>query len=63
MRLADFGLPAVMECKRCHEIREIDNGGVPCDPDHPYYHKWICDKCMDEIQSEEVNEDAADQTT
>jgi hypothetical protein len=21
MRLADFGLPAVMECERCHEIQ------------------------------------------
>lgn len=57
------GLPAVMECKRCHKIREIDDGGIPCDPQHPYYDKWICDKCLDEIQSEEVSKDAADQTT
>ena len=55
MKIADFGLPAVMECQRCHEIREIDDGGVPCDQNHPYYHKWICDQCFDEIQSEEVS--------
>lgn len=57
------GLTAIMECNRCHEIREIDDGGIPCDPQHPYYDKWICDKCLDEIQSEEVSKDAADQTT
>jgi len=56
MRVADFGLPAVMECPRCHEILEIDAGGVPCNPEHPYYHKWICDQCLDEIQREEVRD-------
>lgn len=58
-----FGNPSMFECRRCHEYKPIDDGGVPCDPEHPYYGKWICDQCFDEIQSEEASKNAPDQTT
>lgn len=49
MKIANFDIPAVMDCACCRNVFEIDDGGEPGNPDHPYYHKWICDKCMDKI--------------
>lgn len=39
-------------CARCGRTVEADNGGVPCNPDHPFYQRWICDECEDQILAE-----------
>ncbi len=55
-----FLIPALQTCARCGKTYEQDCGGVPASPDHPYYHKWICDECLDQIEAEkEEKEDGA----
>lgn len=59
--MLDFNFPWIVSCARCGGVFEANSGGVPCSPDHPYYHKWICDECLDQIEAEkEVSEDATD---
>lgn len=36
-------------CARCGDTLEVDCGGWPQNPEHPYFNKWICDDCEDEI--------------
>ena len=50
--MSDFNFPWIVSCARCGGAFEADSGGVPCSPDHPYYHKWICDECLDQIEAE-----------
>lgn len=52
-----FLIPALQTCARCGKTYAQDCGGVPCDPDHPYYHKWICDECEDQILAEREAEE------
>lgn len=40
-----FLIPALQTCARCGRTFEIDCGGTPCNPDNPYYQRWICDEC------------------
>ena len=44
-----FLIPALQTCARCGKTYEQDRGGVPASPDHPYYLRWICDECEDQI--------------
>ena len=46
------GIPALQTCARCGRTFEIDCGGTPCNPNHPYYRRWICDECEDQIFAE-----------
>lgn len=46
------GIPVLQTCARCGKTYEQDFGGVPCDPDNPYYGRWICDECEDQIFAE-----------
>ena len=46
------GIPALQTCARCGKTYEIDCGGVPCNPENPYYQRWICDECEDQIFAE-----------
>ena len=54
--MLDFNVPWIVNCARCGRTFEADCGGVPGDPDHPYYHKWICDECEDLILAEKEAE-------
>lgn len=48
---------ALKECARCRRFVELDAGGVPADPNHPYYGRFICDHCcdyLDEIQPDQI---------
>ena len=40
------------QCRRCGRSVEADDGGVPVCKDHPYYGKFICDNCLDELEAE-----------
>ena len=44
-----FDFPDIVTCSCCGASRMIDEGGVPADPKHPFYQKWICDDCTDAI--------------
>ena len=39
-------------CARCGDTLEVDCGGWPQNPEHPYFNKWICDDCEEELQKE-----------
>lgn len=54
-----FAFPPLRGCARCGRCVQDDEGGVPCDPAHPFYNQWICDDCLDQIaaQSEEDKND------
>lgn len=44
------------ECARCRRFVEADAGGIPADQDHPYYGRFICDRCLEhpEIQPDQI---------
>ena len=44
------------ECARCRRFVELDAGGVPADENHPYYGRFICDRCLEhpEIQPDQI---------
>lgn len=44
-----FAFPPLRDCARCGRTVQADEGGVPCDPEHPFYNRWICDDCLDQI--------------
>ena len=58
MSIPAFFFSELLTCKSCGKVKMFDEGGVPCDPEHPFYNRWICDDCLDQIaaQSEEVKE-------
>lgn len=39
----------LLECACCGKTKMFDEGGVPANPSHPFYHKWSCDDCLDAI--------------
>ena len=41
--------PEFVTCRCCGKSKPFDEGGVPCDPRHPYVMQWICDACQDEL--------------
>lgn len=41
--------PVFVTCRCCGKSKPFDEGGVPCDPRHPYVMQWICDACQDEL--------------
>ena len=47
-----FFLASWIPCRRCGRSVEADDGGVPARKDHPYYGKFICDNCFDELEAE-----------
>lgn len=53
-----FAFPPLRDCARCGRTVQADECGLPCDPEHPFYNRWICDDCLDQIsaQSEDVKE-------
>lgn len=52
MTLPAFFLASWIPCRRCGRSVEADDGGVPARKDHPYYGKFICDNCLDELETE-----------
>lgn len=52
MTMPAFFLASWIPCRRCGRSVEADAGGVPAHKDHPYYGKFICDNCLDEIEAE-----------
>lgn len=44
-----FAFPPLRDCAYCGRTLEDDEGGVPANPKHPFYQKWICDDCNDAI--------------
>lgn len=39
----------LLDCACCGKTRMFDEGGVPANPKHPFYQKWVCDDCLDAI--------------
>lgn len=38
-----------VKCACCGQHKEFDEGGVPVDPRHPYYDRFVCDACLDQL--------------
>ena len=49
MSVPAFFFSEIITCNCCGASRMFDEGGVPANPKHPFYHKWICDDCIDAI--------------
>ena len=52
MTMPAFFLSSWIPCRRCGRSVEADAGGVPARKDHPYYGKFICDNCFDDLEAE-----------
>lgn len=52
MTMPAFFLASWIPCRRCGRSVESDDGGVPACKDNPYYGKFICDDCLDELEAE-----------
>lgn len=47
-----FTFPPMRDCARCGHTVKADECGLPCDPEHPFYNRWICDDCLDQIAAQ-----------
>lgn len=43
------------KCARCGRDVPFDEGGIPALEGHPFYNKFICDDCFDEMEEEKKN--------
>lgn len=50
MSIPAFFFSELLTCNCCGKVKMFDEGGTPCDPEHPFCNLWICDECDDKIR-------------